>query len=465
MIDASNRIILYGVGKRCDVLLNLLNDRSVEIVGVIDSNPAKWGMKFHGFEVLPPEELNQHKDALICVTFFSPLEDEPVWRVLKDKYGVDYSHVCSFHELVIRIFKDKSNNFDFIPDRKKIWQCCFDTTWKQGLGGVESWLRDIREGFESRDIHYIKWLTYNEYGISVEDYTPFSYEYVKAGIKLISGLLPCTIVFSRVNELLLAAHLIKQRYPEKIKIIMTVHGICDGMYRDVLSYVDSIDLFVCISSAMKRYFESKGIAQCKLSVMTIPVQHDKIFDRLYQNRSDMPVRLGYAGRLEIFQKRVDVLLKLLIELDKRGVDFRAFIAGIGEQESLLYDGIKENGLEERAHLLGNIDKNEIPKFWKECDVALNTSDFEGRPLSNMEAMLAGCVPVVTSTQGVLDDVKDGDNGYVVLKGDYMTMADRIEYLSKHRELLKVMGERARNEMLSKTNKDKHLDFWIKLMEN
>lgn len=69
-------------------------------------------------------------------------------------------------------------------------------------------------------------------------------------------------------------------------------------------------------------------------------------------------------------------------------------------------------------------------FWQRQDVALNVSDNEGRPIANMEAMLNGAVPVVTETMGVLEDVHDGENGFMVPICDYVGMADKIEYLEK-----------------------------------
>lgn len=71
-----------------------------------------------------------------------------------------------------------------------------------------------------------------------EDTSIFSLDYIEKGMKFLTEHAPCTIVFSRVNELMLAACLVKNKYPHKFKIIMVDHGSCDGMYRDILSYQD-----------------------------------------------------------------------------------------------------------------------------------------------------------------------------------------------------------------------------------
>ena len=103
-------------------------------------------------------------------------------------------------------------------------------------------------------------------------------------------------------------------------------------------------------------------------------------------------------------------------------------------------------------------------FWQRQDVALNVSDNEGRPIANMEAMLNGAVPIVTKTIGVLDDVHDGENGFVVPICDYVGMAAKIEYLGKKRAVLPKMGKRARKEMILKMDMGKYMSMWEKILK-
>ena len=458
------KILLYGFGNRCRNLLDLLDDTSFEVACIVDSDPTKQGTEYGKYKILAPECLKDHPGVTVCVTFLSPADEEPIWEELRSKYGIDEMDICSYHELIIKIYREKYKgiSLETAAGTKQLSRC-FDASWEMGLGGVEAWLNDIRNACDRRRIRDIHWLTYGERMNELKDKPPFSDEYINAGIRLIQGCLPCTIVFSRVNELMLSAYLLKLRMPDKLKIIMAVHGSCDGLYRDVLSYRDGIDHYVCVSSMIKKCFEDKGVETGKISVMTIPVVREEGLERDYSDAIDSPLRLGYAGRLEIFQKRVDRLAELASDLRERGIVFVLSIAGEGTYEIELRDVINRNGMSNEVRFLGMIDRENIPAFWKEQDIALNVSDSEGRPLSNMEAMLAGCVPVATYTSGIIEDVRDGENGYVVQKGDINAMADRIEYLNNNRNLLKIMGEQAREDMMQKTNMDRHLDFWMGLL--
>ncbi len=461
----NKNILLYGFGERCRTLLRILKDSDLEVVGIVDSDPKKQGIEYDKYEILAPESLRGIRDVTVCVTFFSPLEKEPIWEKLHDKCGVDAADICSFHELLIRACCGKYARTVNDPDIvDKSWNKCFDVSWDMGLGGVEIWLKDIKKAFDRRGNGDILWLTYGEQMKELKDEAPFSAKYINTGIDLIQSCIPCTIVFSRVNELMLSAFLLKHVMPDKIRIVMAVHGSCDGMYRDILSYREGIYHYVCVSSMMKKELENKGIEAENISIMTIPVVHDEILDRHYPYEMGKPLRLGYAGRIEVFQKRVDRLKELISELNRRSIDYILSVAGEGSYEDEFRKYVDGNRLSDKVRFLGMIDRKDIPAFWKGQDIALNVSDYEGRPLSNMEAMLAGCVPVAAYTSGIIEDVRDGENGYVVQKGDINAMADRIEYLNNNRSLLKAMGNKARDDMLIKTDIDRHIDFWMELFD-
>ena len=54
-------VILYGSGKRCRILCEILRqlDSEIEIIFIVDSNPAKWGNRIEGILVESPDSLNE----------------------------------------------------------------------------------------------------------------------------------------------------------------------------------------------------------------------------------------------------------------------------------------------------------------------------------------------------------------------------------------------------------------------
>lgn len=67
------------------------------------------------------------------------------------------------------------------------------------------------------------------------------------------------------------------------------------------------------------------------------------------------------------------------------------------------------------HFLG--EKKNVEDYLSFSDFIVLSSDYEGLPISLLEAMSLGVVPISTPAGGVVDVVKDGQNGYVSDKID------------------------------------------------
>ena len=91
------------------------------------------------------------------------------------------------------------------------------------------------------------------------------------------------------------------------------------------------------------------------------------------------------------------------------------------------------------------------------------ADFEGRSITQLEAMVNGAVPIVTETSGTREDITEGLSGYIVELGNYRTMADKIEYLSENREKLRIMGQSAHDSVCPKCQREIHTQFWEEVL--
>lgn len=468
-------LYLYGSGNRCKILLRILKNAGYHVCGILDTNSDKWDTNIERIEVQNPDILYKKKDVYVCVTFYSSLIDDPIWRRLETKYHIEQSYILTLHNILYDIYIRKFTGMRE-PHIKTRQVVLFDATWGLGLGGVETWLKDIIgyfQRYQNGDVYLLTKRNQEKVPNEVEERiielyfensSQFFEEDIYNGIEFIKQHAPCTLVFSRVNELLLAACICKKNFPNLFKIIMVDHGLCDGMTKDILSYKDAIDYYVCVGSGIRQTLIKEGIAKEKTAVMTIPVKVQKKMKRSYSINNNTPIQLGYAGRLEVFQKRMDILIDLIMELERRKVHYCFNLAGKGNFEQNIREFVKENGLGSRVTLYGQIENEKIVDFWKAQDIAINVSDHEGRPISNMEAMVYGAVPVVTDTVGIRDDVENGVNGYIVPINDYHSMADKIEYLDKHREILPIFGKSAQTDMREKMNIDEYMKFWLSIIE-
>jgi glycosyltransferase involved in cell wall biosynthesis len=73
------------------------------------------------------------------------------------------------------------------------------------------------------------------------------------------------------------------------------------------------------------------------------------------------------------------------------------------------------------------------------DVFVLSSDWEGNPLSIMEAMAAGLPIVSTAAGGVPDLFTHGKEGFLVQQGDAQALAARMHSLLNKPEVRQTMG--------------------------
>lgn len=90
------------------------------------------------------------------------------------------------------------------------------------------------------------------------------------------------------------------------------------------------------------------------------------------------------------------------------------------------------------HFLGT--KNNVVDYLMSSDAFCLTSEYEGLPISLLEAISCGCVPICTSVGGIKDIVKDGVSGFlsdeISLSSYYSTIRRFIDNKDKiNKELL------------------------------
>lgn len=84
--------------------------------------------------------------------------------------------------------------------------------------------------------------------------------------------------------------------------------------------------------------------------------------------------------------------------------------------------------------------SDLPKRLCEYDVFVLSSDYEGLPISVIEAMSAGLPVVTTNAGGVGELVKDKINGIVVPVGDVNSLKNAMAEVSQNEKMRRDMGE-------------------------
>ena len=156
-------------------------------------------------------------------------------------------------------------------------------------------------------------------------------------------------------------------------------------------------------------------------------------------RAEEPLRIIYLGRLIEEQKRVSRLAELIHMLSARGVNFHFTFAGRGPQQPALQAALAGRAA---VTFLGEVPTGSVPALLAAQDVLVLLSDYEGLPLSLLEAMGAGVVPVVSDLESGIRDVVTEQTGVRVPVGDVSAAVGALVGLAQDRVRLAALSAAA-----------------------
>jgi glycosyltransferase involved in cell wall biosynthesis len=102
---------------------------------------------------------------------------------------------------------------------------------------------------------------------------------------------------------------------------------------------------------------------------------------------------------------------------------------------------RELGLTERIRFWGQ--RMDVAERLAEAQVAVLSTNWEGFPRSILEAMRAGLPVVASAVGGIAESVRDGENGFVVPRGDVEGLGRRLRQLLADPALRTRMGHNGR----------------------
>ena len=142
----------------------------------------------------------------------------------------------------------------------------------------------------------------------------------------------------------------------------------------------------------------------------------------YENRDN---RIVSVGRLSIAQKRQDVLLDAFQIVHNKHPEMQLVLYGSGEDMEKIRALTAEKDLADCVVLAGNT--NQVEENICSARAFALTSDYEGIPNALIEALTVGvpCVSTDCSPGGAALLIRDGENGFLVPRGDAEAVANRL----------------------------------------
>jgi glycosyltransferase involved in cell wall biosynthesis len=210
-------------------------------------------------------------------------------------------------------------------------------------------------------------------------------------------------------------------------------------YAMVKHYAPWLDALVGVSEVIQRQLAKEPFAR-NMRIEYIPYGINFAAAHVRPARDPaQPLRIIYVGRMIETQKRVSRLFELVKLLMARGEKFEFTFTGSGTE---LVSGREMFKSFSNVHFLGDVPNAEIAGLLQSNDIFVLLSDYEGLPLSLLEAMGQGLTPVVSDLESGMREVVTPETGIRVPVGDVMAAADAINVLAREPAKLAAMSAAA-----------------------
>ena len=213
------------------------------------------------------------------------------------------------------------------------------------------------------------------------------------------------------------------------------------------------DRIFTVSDEVKKSFV-KVYPECSQNTY---VFHNRIDQKEIRRKAELPggfedsydgKRILTVGRLTA-QKAYEISIDAMKILKDHGVKARWYVLGEGELREKLQSQINRLGLQEDFVLLG-AKTNPYP-YYRQCDLYVHATRFEGKSIAIQEAQTLGCTILVSDSSGNREQVIQGEDG-MMCSLTPEAVSRNIEELLKNPQKCRELGQKA-SVKLSSEDKD------------
>jgi glycosyltransferase involved in cell wall biosynthesis len=176
------------------------------------------------------------------------------------------------------------------------------------------------------------------------------------------------------------------------------------------------------------------------SLFQPPTPSEKLASRRLFHLPENALIVGGIGRL-VPQKNFPLWLRVAAAVRAQIPEVRFFVAGEGPLEEELQDYARQLGLED-CLLWGGLVRDRVALL-QALDVFLLTSDFEGLPMTILEAMASGCPIVSSSVDGMAEILVSEKDALLCPPGDASSFVHALRRILENRDLADRLADAAR----------------------
>ena len=328
------------------------------------------------------------------------------------------------------------------------------------VGGAQVHVRDIVGGLKEsgHDIYIITGEKRNVHtSIEQNDITLIYCKHLIRNLNIISDIKAVLKIRKLVKEIspdIIATHSSKAGiigriagYTLRIPTIFTAHG---------WSYTEGVSakkrrIYILIEKLIGQF--SDGVIAVSEYDKQLALKHKVLPERKLETIHNGVHDIGIIKQVKDPDKQLNMImvarfappkqqLQLLKVLNQmQHIQWNISFAGEGPALQEAKDYVKSVGLEKRVSFLGN--REDVTDLLHKSDLFVLISDWEGLPLSVLEAMRCGLPIIASDVGGVKEAVIHSENGYLIPKSDGDELLKKLTHLLMDQSLCFDMGKKSR----------------------
>jgi len=235
----------------------------------------------------------------------------------------------------------------------------------------------------------------------------------------------------------IAGRIVRRRHPE-LRHLFRVHTYIAAnrrsQLRKKLYYLldrrtsKHVDRYCALTEMARAELNSEsGIAPEKTSVVRNGIPALAGEHRRSDSGRPVPPRFAIVGDIDD-NKRQDLAVRALRALKDRGI--AAELTLVGREVRGFGDTVRAVAAElevaEQVTFSGFAE--DVSAALRDIEVVVLPSELEGIPTSILEAMSAGKIAVATAVGGVVEFMRDRENGFLIPRGDWRALAETLHEL-------------------------------------
>jgi glycosyltransferase involved in cell wall biosynthesis len=243
---------------------------------------------------------------------------------------------------------------------------------------------------------------------------------------------------------------------------IVVHDQCNDASREKNPILLAADAFwnrrssriIAVSHSVRNYIINReDLPDAMVEVIPNGIDPEAFTPASAQEKEAARIALGFSmnafviggvGRL-VPQKNFMVFIEIASRILLMNPEVLFVIAGTGEQESHLKTAVGALGISEHVLFLGHVADR--IGLYHALDAVIMPSDFEGTPMSLLEAMSSGVPVVAHAVDGIAEVCTDGVDALLSPRGDSDGLVKAVKYLLADNEIRQKLSANARKTIL------------------